>query len=150
MIYPALSSSDGTADGTTNSSKRERDASNDRLVSASGLEFPICGAKYNLQPNASGIFATLEYSWIPAYNNFTTQYFLQELASEYIPKFGETYNVRPHWNKMIFHNETYSFTIHPKMNDWVHLQKRMDPNCQFINEFLAESLGIDRCQYLFD
>ncbi|CAG8118547.1 unnamed protein product [Penicillium olsonii] len=104
----------------------------------------------NLQPNASGIFATLEYSWIPTYNNFTTQYFFQELASEYIPKFGEIYNVRPHWNKMLFHNETYTSTIYPKMNEWVDLQKKMDPNCQFVNDFLAESLGIDRCQYLFD
>ncbi|KAJ5957068.1 hypothetical protein N7501_011347 [Penicillium viridicatum] len=105
---------------------------------------------YNLQPNASGIFATLEYSWVPTYNNFTTQYFFQELASEYIPKFGETYNIRPHWNKMLFHNETYSATIYPKIHDWVDIQEKNDPNCQFINGFLAESLGIERCQYLFD
>ncbi|KAF4769504.1 hypothetical protein N7455_006607 [Penicillium solitum] len=105
---------------------------------------------YNLQPNASGIFATLELSWIPTYNNFTTQYFFQELASEYIPKFGETYNVRPHWNKMQFHNETYSATIYPKIHDWVDIQEKNDPNCQFVNGFLAESLGIERCQYLFD
>lgn len=30
---------------------------------------------YNLQPNESGIFATLEYSWVPTYH-FTIQYFL--------------------------------------------------------------------------
>lgn len=44
-------SSDGTADGITNSSKRERGASNDRLVSASGLECPICGAKFTRRSN---------------------------------------------------------------------------------------------------
>jgi hypothetical protein len=37
--------------------------------------------KYNLQPNASGIFATLEYSWIPSYNNFTLQWLYQDLVS---------------------------------------------------------------------
>ncbi|CAI7662595.1 unnamed protein product [Penicillium discolor] len=105
---------------------------------------------YNLQPNASGIFATLELSWVPTYNNFTTQYFFQELASEYIPKFGENYNVRPHWNKMLFHNETCSATIYPKIHDWVDIQEKNDPNCQFVNGVLAESLGIERCQYLFD
>ncbi|KAJ5108004.1 hypothetical protein N7456_004679 [Penicillium angulare] len=105
--------------------------------------------KYNLQPNASGIFATLEYSWMPSYNNYTLQWLYQDLASEFIPKFGETYDVRPHWNKMQFHNETYTSTIFPKMNDWLDIQEEMDPNCQFVNPFMINALGIDRCQSLF-
>ncbi|KAL3476612.1 FAD/FMN-containing dehydrogenase [Aspergillus californicus] len=105
---------------------------------------------YGLKPNASGVFAALEYSWLPSYNNFTTQWFHQELASEFIPAFGEKYDVRPHWNKMIFHNETYSATIFPRMNDWLAVQQRMDPHCQFVNDFIVESLGIDRCASLFD
>lgn len=106
--------------------------------------------KYGLQPNASEIFATLEYSWMPSYNNFTQQWFYQELASEFIPKFGETYDVRPHWNKMQFHNETYTSTIFPKMNDWLKIQKKMDPHCQFVNPFMINALGIDRCQAVFE
>lgn len=105
--------------------------------------------KYSLQPNASGIFATLEYSWMPSYNNFTQQWFYQELASEFIPQFGEKYDVRPHWNKMQFHNATYTETIFPKMNDWLDIQEQMDPQCQFVNPFLVNALGIDRCASVF-
>ncbi|KAL4909355.1 hypothetical protein BDW74DRAFT_174559 [Aspergillus multicolor] len=104
---------------------------------------------YGLKPNASGLFASLEYSWIPSYNNFTLQWFHQELAAEYIPEFGEKYDVRPHWNKMLFHNETYSATIFPMMERWLQLQEKMDPDCQFVNEFLVRSLGISRCEAVF-
>ncbi|CAG8879061.1 unnamed protein product [Penicillium nalgiovense] len=103
----------------------------------------------NLPANASGIFATLEYSWIPSYNNYTLQWFYQDLLKEFIPVFGEKYNVRPHWNKMLFNNETYASTIYPKINSWLDIQEQMDPHCQFVNEFLAESLGIERCMSLF-
>ncbi|KAL4742732.1 FAD/FMN-containing dehydrogenase [Aspergillus similis] len=105
---------------------------------------------YGLRPNASGVFAALEYSWIPSYNNFTLQWFHQELASEFIPLFGEKYDVRPHWNKMIFHTETYTQTIFPKMDDWLKIQEKMDPDCQFVNEFLISSLGIERCEAVFN
>lgn len=105
---------------------------------------------YNLQPNTSGIFATLEYSWVPSYNNFTLQWLYQDLASEFIPQFGETYNVRPHWNKMQFHNETYTATIFPKVQDWLKIQEKNDPHCQFVNPFLVHALGIDRCKFLFE
>lgn len=105
---------------------------------------------YNLPEDSRGVFAALEYSWIPPYNNITKQWFYQDLASEFIPQFGEKYNVRPHWNKMMFHNETYTATIYPKMNEWLELQEKMDPNCQFVNEFLIHSLGIERCRDLFN
>ncbi|KAL4760662.1 FAD/FMN-containing dehydrogenase [Aspergillus foveolatus] len=82
---------------------------------------------YGLQPNAGG-----------------------ELASEFIPLFGEKYDVRPHWNKMIFHNETYTQTIFPKMDDWLEIQEKMDPDCQFVNEFLVSSLGIKQCEAVFN
>ena len=104
---------------------------------------------YNLPSNSSGIFATLEYSWMPSYNNYTLQWLYQDLASEFIPEFGETYNVRAHWNKMQFHNATYSETIFPKMNDWLDIQEEMDPNCQFVNPFMINALGIDRCSSLY-
>jgi hypothetical protein len=38
-------------DGVTNPSGRERGSSNDRLVSASGLECPICGSKFTRRSN---------------------------------------------------------------------------------------------------
>lgn len=105
--------------------------------------------KENLPANASGIFATLEYSWIPSYNNYTLQWFYQDLLKEFIPTFGEKHNVRPHWNKMLFNNQTYALTIYPKINSWLDIQEQMDPHCQFVNEFLAESLGIERCRSVF-
>jgi hypothetical protein len=40
-----------TANSTTISSNRERGSSHDRLVSASGLECPICGAKFTRRSN---------------------------------------------------------------------------------------------------
>ena len=42
--------SEGT-DGITNPSRSERGSSNDRLVSASGLECPICGSKFTRRSN---------------------------------------------------------------------------------------------------
>ncbi|CAI7644467.1 unnamed protein product [Penicillium pancosmium] len=105
--------------------------------------------KQNLPVNSSGIFATLEYSWIPSYNNYTLQWFYQDLVNEFIPTFGEKHNVRPHWNKMLFNKETYASTIYPKINSWLDIQEKMDPDCQFVNNFLVESLGIDRCKSLF-
>ncbi|KAJ5975466.1 FAD/FMN-containing dehydrogenase [Penicillium waksmanii] len=105
--------------------------------------------KQNLPANSSGIFATLEYSWIPSYKNYTLQWFYQDVVKQFIPTFGEKHNVRPHWNKMIFNNETYASTIYPKINSWLDIQEKMDPACQIVNNFLVESLGIDRCKSLF-
>jgi hypothetical protein len=105
--------------------------------------------KQNLPANSSGIFATLEYSWIPSYNNYTLQWFYQDLVKEFIPTFGEKHNVRPHWNKFLFNNETYASTICLKINSWLDIQEKMDPDSQFVNNFLVESLGIDRCKSLF-
>ncbi|EKV15711.1 hypothetical protein PDIG_13930 [Penicillium digitatum PHI26] len=49
MLQPQASVA-GT-DTLTNLSKRERGSSNDRLLSASGLECPICGAKFTRRSN---------------------------------------------------------------------------------------------------
>ncbi|KAJ5236115.1 hypothetical protein N7489_006206 [Penicillium chrysogenum] len=103
----------------------------------------------NLLANASGIFATLEYSWIPSYNNYTLQWFYQDLLEGIFLVFGEKYNVRPHWNKMLFNDGTYASNIYPKINSWLDIQEQMDPHCQFVNDFLAESLGTERCMSLF-
>ncbi|KAJ5893679.1 FAD/FMN-containing dehydrogenase [Penicillium taxi] len=104
---------------------------------------------YNLDESNSGVFATLEYSWVPSYNNWTIQYFSQELLKEFIPTFGEKYNVRPHWNKGLYNNDTYAETIYPNLHKWLAIQEHMDPHCQFVNPYLADRLGIDRCKHLF-
>ncbi|KGO76217.1 Zinc finger, C2H2 [Penicillium italicum] len=51
QIVPQSQASVEGTDGVTNASKRERGCSNDRLVSASGLECPICGAKFTRRSN---------------------------------------------------------------------------------------------------
>ncbi|CAI7656061.1 unnamed protein product [Penicillium glandicola] len=51
QVVPQLQASIEGIDGDTNTSKRGRCASNDRLVSASGLECPICGAKFTRRSN---------------------------------------------------------------------------------------------------
>ncbi|KAF4121871.1 FAD/FMN-containing dehydrogenase [Geosmithia morbida] len=104
----------------------------------------------NLHSSASGIFFTLEYDWNSWYNNYTKMWFYEDLASEFISKFGEKYNARPHWNKMMWHNETYTEFIYPKLNRWLDIQEKMDPNCQLVNPFLIKTLGIDRCRDVFD
>ncbi|CAI7570550.1 unnamed protein product [Penicillium viridicatum] len=50
QVVPQPQVSEGT-DSATCSSKRGRGSSNDRLVSASGLECPICGAKFTRRSN---------------------------------------------------------------------------------------------------
>ncbi|KAJ5516073.1 hypothetical protein N7527_007633 [Penicillium freii] len=50
QVVPQPQVSEGT-DSATNSSKRGRSSLNDRLVSASGLECPICGAKFTRRSN---------------------------------------------------------------------------------------------------
>lgn len=100
----------------------------------------------NLPANFSGNFATLEYTWFPQYNNYTEQYFAQELLYEFTPQFGEKYNVRPHWNKMLSFNSTYARSIYPRLDKWLEIQEKMDPDCQFMNRLVANTLGIERCQ----
>jgi D-arabinono-1,4-lactone oxidase. len=100
---------------------------------------------YNLGPESSGVFAIIEIDWIQEYNNFTTLWQNQELAYEFLPHFGETYNVRSHWNKMSAHNATYTLEKFPKLPEFLAIQKRQDPKCQFVNDFLVKQLGIDRC-----
>ncbi|OQE44090.1 hypothetical protein PENCOP_c002G01520 [Penicillium coprophilum] len=51
LVVPPQASADGIADGATISSNSERGSPNDRLVSASGLECPICGAKFTRRSN---------------------------------------------------------------------------------------------------
>ncbi|KAJ5114153.1 hypothetical protein N7456_002687 [Penicillium angulare] len=102
--------------------------------------------KDNLGEGFSGNFATLEYTWYPQYNNYTQQYFSQDLLSEFIPQFGEKYNVRPHWNKVLSFNGTYAHTIYPQLDKWLAIQEEMDPDCQLVNVLVAKALGIDRCK----
>jgi hypothetical protein len=100
---------------------------------------------YNLGPELSGVFGVIEIDWIQEYNNFTTLWQNQELAHEFLPQFGETYNARSHWNKMSAPNATYTLEKFPKLPEFLAIQKRQDPKCQFVNEFLVEQLGITRC-----
>lgn len=106
--------------------------------------------KYNLGNSSSGVFAVLEVEWTMAYNDFDTLWFGQDIAQQYIPKFGTQYNARPHWGKMSWFNETYTDSIYPHLQDFLDVQEKMDPNCQFVNEFLVERLGIHRCANAFD
>lgn len=84
------------------------------------------------------------------YNNFTTLWHYQDFARRFIPKYGHDYSVRSHWGKMSWFNETYAKTIFPHLQDFVKLQQKMDPNFQFVNEFLIEHLGLTRCSHIFN
>ena len=100
---------------------------------------------YNLGPENSGTFGVLEIDWMQEYNNFTTLWQNQDLAYEFLPRFGETFNVRSHWNKMSPPNATYIAEKFPKLPEFLAIQERQDPKCQFVNDFLVEQLGIKRC-----
>ncbi|OQD78668.1 hypothetical protein PENDEC_c001G00389 [Penicillium decumbens] len=100
---------------------------------------------YNLDPKLSGVFGIIEIDWLQEYDNFTTLWQNQELAYEFLPQFGETYNVRSHWNKMSAPNATYIQERFPKLPEFLAIQERQDPKCQFVNEFLYSQLGISRC-----
>ncbi|KAI9924865.1 hypothetical protein MW887_006722 [Aspergillus wentii] len=100
---------------------------------------------YNLKPEQSGVFAVLEIDWMQTYNNWTTLWQNQDLAFEFLPHFGETYNVRSHWNKMSPANATFAREQYPKLPEFLAIQERQDPKCQFVNEFLVGQLGVDRC-----
>lgn len=100
---------------------------------------------YNLGPESSGVFGVLEIDWMQEYNNFTTLWQNQELAEEFLPRFGEAYNVRSHWNKMSPANSTYILEKFPKLPEFLAIQERQDPKCQFVNGFLVQQLGITRC-----
>lgn len=106
--------------------------------------------KYNLGNDSNGVFAVFEIEWTMTYNNFDTLWFGHDIARQYIPKFGTQYNVRPHWGKMSWFNETYAEFIYPHLQDFLDIQEKMDPNCQFVNEFLVNHLGIHRCANVFD
>lgn len=100
---------------------------------------------YNLGPEYSGVFAVIEIDWMQEYNNFTTLWQNQALAYEFLPQFGEAYNVRSHWNKMAPANFTYTQERFPKLPEFLVIQERQDPKCQFVNDFLVKQLGITRC-----
>ncbi|KAL5363680.1 hypothetical protein BJX96DRAFT_187162 [Aspergillus floccosus] len=100
---------------------------------------------YNLDSSLSGVFGIIEIDWIQEYNNFTTLWQNQELAYEFLPKFGDEYNVRPHWNKMSPPNATYTLEKFPMLPRFLAIQERQDPKCQFVNDFLYRQLGIERC-----
>lgn len=105
---------------------------------------------YDLSVNASGVFAVFEATWFATYNDYDSLWLYQDLAAEFIPEFGETYNVRPHWNKMIFFDGEYANKTYPQLSKWLAVQERNDPDCQFVNEFLVTRLGIDRCAKYLD
>jgi hypothetical protein len=104
---------------------------------------------YNLGTNASGVFGVIEIDWYMTYNNFDTLWFYQFLAEQFIPQFGILYNVRPHWGKMSWFDAKYAKSVYPNLNKFLDLQQVMDPQCQFVNEFLIDHLGITRCQGIF-
>lgn len=87
------------------------------------------------------------FSWYATYNNYDALWQYQELAQRYLPNIGHKYNARPHWGKMSWFNSTYAETIFPKLQDFLDVQEKMDPKCQFVNEFLISHLGLERCEY---
>ncbi|KAI9923436.1 hypothetical protein ASPWEDRAFT_106959 [Aspergillus wentii DTO 134E9] len=100
---------------------------------------------YNLGPESSGVFGIIEIDWLQSYNNFPALWDNQALADEFMPKFGEKFNARSHWNKMNPANATLIKELFPKLPDFLAIQERQDPQCQFVNEFLYTQLGIERC-----
>lgn len=100
---------------------------------------------YTLTPGESDVFGVIEIDWLQSSNNFTALWQNQELAYEFLPQFGETYNVTAHWNKMVTPNATYTAERYPMLPAWLKIQEQQDPKCQFVNEFLVQQLGITRC-----
>lgn len=100
---------------------------------------------YNLPAGESDVFGVIEIDWIQSYNNFTALWQNQEMAYSFLPQFGETYNVTAHWNKMLPPSPEYTLERYPMLPKWLAIQEQMDPNCQFVNAFLYEQLGISRC-----
>lgn len=109
--------------------------------------------KYNIANQTdkySGVFASIETDWHLDFNNFPALWFWQDQMRGVIPALGEKHNVRPHWGKMSWFDETYAETMYPRLDDFLALHEKMDPNCQFVNDFLIDHLGIDRCRGYFD
>jgi hypothetical protein len=98
----------------------------------------------------SGVFIAIEMDWHMTYSDFPTLWDYQGLASKVIPHYGSQYNIRLYWGKMSWFNETYTSEVYPRYTDFMAVQEKMDPNCQLVNEFLVDHLGIDRCRDVFD
>lgn len=101
---------------------------------------------YNLGPQNSGVFGVLEIDWIQSVNNYTTLWNNQGFAFEFMDKFGYEYNARAHWNKMSPYDPKFTLSAFPKLPEFLKIQEQQDPNCQFVNDFLVNQLGIDRCK----
>lgn len=101
---------------------------------------------YNLGPQNSGVFGVIEIDWMSTVNSWNTLWHDQELAFEFLPEFGYKFNMRSHWNKMAQFDPKFTEYAFPKLPKFLEIQERQDPNCQFINQYLVDTLGIDRCK----
>lgn len=72
------------------------------------------------------------------------------MAKEYIKKFGAKYNVRPHWGKMSWFGMDHARFIYPHVEDFLKVRERMDPNCQFVNQFLIDHFELAQCQSIYE
>ncbi|KAF7625398.1 hypothetical protein AFLA_002263 [Aspergillus flavus NRRL3357] len=101
---------------------------------------------YNLGSENSGVFAVLEIDWMQKVNHWDTLYNNQKFAYDFQDEFGSVYNARSHWNKMSPNDPKHTLAVFPKLPEFLKIQERQDPNCQFANDFLVSQLGIERCR----
>ncbi|GMG28525.1 unnamed protein product [Aspergillus oryzae var. brunneus] len=101
---------------------------------------------YNLGSENSGVFAVLEIDWMQKVNHWDTLYNNQKFAYDFQDEFGSVYNARSHWNKMSPNDPKHTLAVFPKLPEFLKIQERQDPNCQFANDFLVSQLGFERCR----
>lgn len=73
--------------------------------------------------------------------------FKHEKWSELLKRFevfAQKHKGRPHWGKIFNVGPDYLRKQYPKFDDFVGLQKEMDPEGKFINTYLERALGIGR------
>ncbi|KNC84083.1 hypothetical protein SARC_03676 [Sphaeroforma arctica JP610] len=63
------------------------------------------------------------------------KFYAQELE-----RISHRYGGRPHWGKMNWGTRAYFRTVYPRLDDFVQLQRSMDPNGIFMNQYLRERL----------
>lgn len=91
----------------------------------------------------SGIFATIEMDWRTTFNNPAALLEYQAFADELVGNFE--FHARPHWGTATQFSSEYTQTVYPKVDDFAHLHKQLDPYCQFVNPFLIQHLGLTYC-----
>ena len=104
---------------------------------------------YSRAKGQENVFAVLEIDWYMTYNNYSTLWAYQDLAKSFTTDFGPRFDPRPHWGKMSWFDEAYALKAYPKLKEFLKERNATDPDCQFVNEFLIDHLGLTYCKDIF-